>query len=345
VTALLEVEDLHVHFESDRGTVRAVDGISFSVDRGETLGIVGESGSGKTVASEALTRLLRMPPGGIPAGSVRFEGRELTAMSEKELRRVRGADIAYVFQDPETALNPVYSVGWQLREAIQLHSDASDERARERAIELLDAVGIPDATARVGDYPHEFSGGMRQRAVVAMALASDPKLLVADEPTTALDATVQAGILELLTDIQRERDMGVLLITHDLGVIAEVADRVAVLYAGKLMETADVYGLFDDPAHPYTRALFACLPGRGGSAAIEGTLPDPTDPPPGCRFAPRCRHAVEACHDGGQPPMYDLPNGGTVSCVHYGPNGDPSVLDAEGTDTAWRSADAEGVDD
>jgi peptide/nickel transport system ATP-binding protein len=331
VTApLLEVEDLHVHFETDRGTVRAVDGVSFAVERGETLCVVGESGSGKTVASEALVRLLRMPPGEIPAGSVRFEGRDLTAMSESELRRVRGAEIAYVFQDPETALNPVYTVGWQIREALQLHGDVGDERARERAVELLDAVGIPDATARVDDYPHEFSGGMKQRAVVAMALASDPKLLVADEPTTALDATVQAGILELLGDLQRELGMGVLLITHDLGVVAEVADRVVVLYAGKVMETGDVYALFDDPAHPYTRALFGCLPGRGGGATIEGTLPDPTDPPPGCRFAPRCRYAVDACRDGGQPPLNERPNGLSVSCVHYGPDGDPSVL--EGAD-------------
>jgi peptide/nickel transport system ATP-binding protein len=323
---LLDVDDLYVHFDTDRGTVRAVDGVSFSVDRGETLCIVGESGSGKTVASEALVRLLRMPPGRIPEGSVYFEGRDLTAMSDAELRRVRGAEVAYVFQDPETALNPVYSVGWQIREAVQLHRDVSDERARERAIELLDAVGIPDATSRVEDYPHEFSGGMKQRAVIAMALASDPKLLVADEPTTALDATVQAGILELLADLQREREMGLLLITHDLGVVAEVADRVVVLYAGKVMETGDVYALFDDPAHPYTRALFDCLPGRGGGVSIAGALPDSTDPPQGCRFAPRCRHAVEACRDGGQPPLYERPNGLEASCVHYGPNGDPSVL-------------------
>jgi peptide/nickel transport system ATP-binding protein len=328
VTApLLAVDDLHVQFDSEGGTVRAVDGVSFTVERGETLCVVGESGSGKTVATEALVRLLRTPPGDLSAGSVRFEGRDLAAMSEAELRRVRGAEIAYVFQDPETALNPVYPVGWQIREAIQLHRDVADADARERAIELLDAVGIPDATARVDDYPHELSGGMRQRAVIAMALAADPKLLVADEPTTALDATVQAGILELLADLQRERDMAVLLVTHDLGVVAEVADRVVVLYAGKVMETGDVYALFDDPAHPYTRALFDCLPGRRGGASIEGSLPDPTDPPPGCRFAPRCPHAVEACRTGGQPPLYERPNGLRASCVHYGPGGDPSVLE------------------
>jgi peptide/nickel transport system ATP-binding protein len=228
-------------------------------------------------------------------------------MSDEELTEIRGGEIAHVFQNPQGALNPVYSVGWQLIEAVRLHDDVSKPEARERALELLDRVGIPDATSRFDDYPHEFSGGMKQRVVIAMALASNPKLLIADEPTTALDVTIQAQILRLLEDLQEEFDMSILLITHDLGVVAEVADRVIVLYAGKVMETAGVYDLFDHPSHPYTRALLDCLPGRGGRMhSIGGTLPDPTDPPPGCRFADRCPHAVDACLEGDQPPLYDV---------------------------------------
>jgi peptide/nickel transport system ATP-binding protein len=302
---LLEVEDLRTRFRTDEGVVRAVDGVSFSVRRGETVCLVGESGSGKTVASESITRLIRTPPGEIE-GTIRFEGRDLTTLSSKELTAVRGGDIAHVFQNPQGALNPVYTVGWQLVEAVRLHDDVSKREAKERALELLDRVGIPEATARFGDYPHEFSGGMKQRVVIAMALASNPTLLIADEPTTALDVTIQAQILRLLGDLQDEFDMSILLITHDLGVVAEVADRVVVLYAGKVMESADVYDLFDRPSHPYTRALLECLPGRGGRMrSIGGSLPDPTDPPPGCRFAERCPHAVDACTEGDQPPLYE----------------------------------------
>ncbi|WP_318570293.1 ABC transporter ATP-binding protein [Salinigranum marinum] len=351
---LLEVESLHTRFRTDDGVVRAVDGVSFTVDRGETVCLVGESGSGKTVASESITRLIRTPPGEID-GEIRFEGRELSTMSDEELTAVRGGEIAHVFQNPQGALNPVYTVGWQLVEAVRLHDDCSKQTAKERALELLDRVGIPDATSRFDDYPHEFSGGMKQRVVIAMALASNPKLLIADEPTTALDVTIQAQILRLLVELQDEFDMSILLITHDLGVVAEVADRVVVLYAGKVMESAGVYDLFDHPSHPYTRALLDCLPGRGGRMrSIGGTLPDPTEPPLGCRFADRCPHAVDACTEGDQPPLYEVGDGHGagethadtdhgVSCVHFGPGGDPGVVLGE-TDPATGTGRPTGSD-
>ncbi|MFB6086896.1 MAG: ABC transporter ATP-binding protein [Haloarculaceae archaeon] len=325
---LLEVDNLHTQFETDGGTVRAVDGISFDVDRGETVCIVGESGSGKTVASESITKLIRMPPGKIPEGSVRFKGRDLAALDDDELREVRGGEIAHVFQNPQGALNPVYTVGWQIVEAIQLHNDVDKKGARERAIDLLDRVGIPEAAARFHDYPHEFSGGMKQRVIIAMALASEPDLLIADEPTTALDVTIQAQILRLLSDLQTEFDMAVLLITHDLGVVAQVADHVVVMYAGKVMEEGSTFDIFEDPSHPYTRALLECLPGRGETMrSIGGSLPSAVNPPDGCRFADRCPHAVDECHAGEQPPLYPVDDGGhTVSCVHFAPERDPSVV-------------------
>jgi peptide/nickel transport system ATP-binding protein len=382
----LRVSELETRFRTDEGVVRAVDGVSFSVRAGETVCLVGESGSGKTVASESITRILRSPPAEIAADSIYFKGRDLAALSDRELRAVRGGEIAHVFQNPQGSLNPVYSVGWQLVEAIQLHSEAGRREARERAVELLDRVGIPEATARFDDYPHEFSGGMKQRVVIAMALAAEPDLLIADEPTTALDVTIQAQILRLLADLQREFDMAVLLITHDLGVVAQVADRVVVLYAGKVMERGSVYDVFESPAHPYTRALLACLPGRGErSQPIGGTLPDPTAPPPGCRFAPRCPHAVDACTGGGQPPEYDADGDGrapardgrrrsaashhtgagtagagvpaaggadaaddgidhAVSCVHYGPGGDPTVVERGDGDVDGDGPTGRGID-
>jgi peptide/nickel transport system ATP-binding protein len=347
---LLAVENLHAHFRTDDGLVRAVDGVDFTVERGETVCIVGESGSGKTVASESITKLIRMPPGEIPEGSVRFKGRDLTTLSDRELRSVRGGEIAHVFQNPQGALNPVYTVGWQIVEAVRLHDDSVTKReARERAVELLDRVGIPEATARVDDYPHEFSGGMKQRVVIAMALASNPDLLVADEPTTALDVTIQAQILRLLGELQAEFDMAVLLITHDLGVVAEVADRVVVMYAGKVMERGSVYDVFETPSHPYTRALLDCLPGRGeGTRSIGGQLPDPTAPPDGCRFAPRCPHAVADCRAGDQPPFYrarDGSGGHEVSCVHFAPGSDPSVVTGQGDTAAGSGADAGALAD
>ena len=326
---LLSVTNLQTRFHTDDGTVRAVDGVSFDVDRGETVCIVGESGSGKTVASESITRLVQSPPGEIDADSVLFDGRDVLSLNDNQLQSIRGGKIGHVFQNPQGALNPVYTVGWQITEAITLHRDVSDETAREHAIDLLDRVGIPEAATRFDDYPHEFSGGMKQRVVIAMALSSEPDLLIADEPTTALDATIQAQILRLLSDLQEDFDMGILLITHDLGIVAQIADRVVVMYAGKVMEQGDVYEIFENPSHPYTRALLACLPGRGNETrAIGGSLPSATDPPDGCRFHPRCPHAIDSCRNDDQPAL--VPADGdpdhTVSCVYYQPGKDPSII-------------------
>jgi peptide/nickel transport system ATP-binding protein len=343
----LRVDDLRTRFRTEDGEVRAVDGVSFDVAAGETVAIVGESGSGKTVTGESITRLIRTPPGEVDAEAVEFKGRDLSSLSDAQLRSVRGGEIAHVFQNPGDALNPVYSVGWQIVEAIEIHSDRDGQAARERALELLDRVGIPEATARFDDYPHEFSGGMKQRVMLAMALAGEPDLLIADEPTTALDVTIQAQILRLLAEIQREFETAVLLITHDLGVVAQTADRVVVLYAGKVMERGRVYELFERPSHPYTRALLQCLPGRGGSIeGIGGALPDPTDPPAGCRYSPRCSHAVPACRTGEQPPLHERTADQAVSCVHFSPGGDPSVVLEDGSsgDDGVASGDAPAAD-
>jgi len=327
---LLSVRNLTTQFDTDAGVVRAVDGVDFEIQAGETLCIVGESGSGKTVASESVTRILQTPPARID-GEVRFRGQDVGDMTEAELRELRGGRIGHIFQNPQDALNHCYTVGWQIVEAIQFHADVSDAEAKERAVELLDRVGIPEATARFDDYPHEFSGGMKQRVMIAMALAPEPDLLIADEPTTALDVTIQAQILSLLDEIQDEFGMSILFITHDLGVVAEVADRVLVMYAGKLMESADVHTIFDDPAHPYTRALLQCLPGRGDqTSGIEGSLPDPVNPPDGCRFAERCPHAVEECRTGDQPPLFDRGTDHRVSCIYYGPGYDESTIQDPG---------------
>ena len=326
---LLDVDDLHVYFRNDTGSdVRAVDGVSFQVQPGETTAIVGESGSGKTVTSEAVTQLFPSPPGYIPDGSIRLDGQELTDASDSELRKVRGAKVSHIFQNPQGALNPVYTVGWQIREAIMLHQDVSKSEANKRAVELMTQVGIPEASSRLDDYPHEFSGGQKQRVIIAMALACEPDLLIADEPTTALDVTIQAQILNLIKELQEEREMAVLFITHDLGVVAEVADRVVVMYAGKVMERGSVTDVFQTPAHPYTRALLECLPGEGGLGGIPGQLPEPTSPPDGCRFADRCPHAVEMCTEGGQPEFYEVRGNPdhTASCVHFAPTMDPSVV-------------------
>jgi len=299
--SLLSVRDLHVRFETDEGTVRAVDGVDFDVNYGETVCLVGESGSGKTVACESITRLIPERTSEI-SGSIRFDGTDLTSLSRSELESYRGGRVGHVFQNPQEALDPVYTIGAQVVEAIRIHRDVSKSDARAEAVELLDRVGIGDARARFDDYPHQFSGGMKQRVVVAMALACDPDLLVADEPTTALDVTIQRQVLDLLADLQAERGMALLFVTHDLGVVAEIADRVVVMYAGTVMETAPVAELFDSPGHPYTRALLACLPGRGeGFETIGGSMPNPTDPPAGCRFHPRCSHAVAECEEGGHP--------------------------------------------
>lgn len=330
---LLEVSNLHTYFDTDEGVVKAVDGIGFEIERGETVAIVGESGSGKTVTSETITRLFKSPPGYVPEGSIKFQGQEITEMSEAELRSLRGGSISHIFQNPQGALNPVYTVGWQIREAIKLHQNVSKEEANERAVELLTRVGIPEASSRLNDYPHEFSGGQKQRVMIAIALSCEPDLLIADEPTTALDVTIQAQILELLKELQAERDMSVLFITHDLGVVAEIADRVIVMYAGKVMEQGPVEEIFATPAHPYTQALLDCLPGSGGLGGIPGTLPDPRKPPSGCRFAERCEHAVDECFDGRQPPLHSIEGDEqhAVSCVHFGSGRDPTPV-LEGAD-------------
>ena len=323
---LLEVRDLHTQFNTDAGTLVAVDDVDFTVREGETVCIVGESGSGKTVATESVTRLIKQPPGEID-GTVRFKGQDLMGMTEKELREIRGNQIAHIFQNPQEAMNHCYTVGWQIVEAIQIHEDVSDAEARSRAVDLLDRVGIDNASARFDDYPHEFSGGQKQRAMIAMALVGNPDLLLADEPTTALDVTVQAQILRLLTDLQEEFGMGILFVTHDLGVVAEIADRIVVMYSGKVMERGDVYDIFEQPAHPYTQALMRCLPGKGSeTGGIPGSLPDPVDPPPGCRFAERCEYAVGECKQGKQPDEIAIGDDHHVSCVYYGSGYDSSVV-------------------
>ena len=340
---LLAVSDLSVRFHTDEGVVHAVDDVSFTVRRGETVCLVGESGSGKTVTGESLTRLVDTPPGEI-TGSVRFCGEELTTASEKRLRHVRGGEIAHIFQNPGDALTPVYTVGRQIAEVLEIHTGLSKRARRKRALDLLDRVEIPDPAATAESYPHELSGGMTQRVLIAAALAADPDLLVADEPTTALDVTTQAAILDLLSDLQAEFGMAVLFITHDLGVVARIADRVVVLYAGKVMERGPVGSLFADPAHPYTRALMACLPGRGErSRSIGGDLPDPTDPPAGCRFAPRCPFAVEDCHEGSHPPVVPVKGDPdrVAACLFHGEGYDSAHLDRE---VEWGEGDDRGRD-
>jgi peptide/nickel transport system ATP-binding protein len=340
---LLSVRELRTHFHTRDGTVRAVDGVSFDVHRGETVCLVGESGSGKTVTCESITRLISTPPGEIVSGDIRFDDRDLTLLSSKRLREVRGDRIAHVFQNPQNALDPVYTIGAQLVEAIRIHCDVSKAAARERAISLLNRVGLPKPATRMDNYPHQFSGGMRQRVVIAIALAADPDLLIADEPTTALDVTIEAQILNLLNELQRERGMAILFVTHDLGVVAEVADRVVVMYAGKVMERAGVYDCFERPAHPYTQALLRSLPGgRGVSKPIGGSPPDPADSPAGCRFHPRCPHAVAECSTGEQPPLLPAPSEDDVgldqqaSCVFYAPGHDRQVV-RDGLDTTSSS--------
>jgi peptide/nickel transport system ATP-binding protein len=307
--SLLEVEDLHVSFATPDGVLPAVRGVSFDVEPGETLGIVGESGSGKSVSTQTIVGLTR---GARVSGHARFEGRELLTMPAAELRRIRGAQIGMIFQDPLSSLHPNYRVGWQIVEMIRAHESVSRKDARQRAVELLGLVGIPTPGQRVHDYPHQFSGGMRQRVMIAMALALNPKLLIADEPTTALDVTVQAQIMTLIKRLQREFGTAVILITHDLGVIADVADRVVVMYAGKPLEYADKRTLYHQPHHPYTEGLIGSLPQRGhrGSAlrSIPGLPPSLLRVPPGCPFQPRCDYATDRCRSD-EPPMRDVEGG------------------------------------
>ena len=296
---LLSVRDLRVYFETEDGSVRAVDGISFEVKRGETLGIVGESGSGKSVANLSLMRLIPEPPGRIVSGSINFGGRDVLALSKTELRELRGKQIAMIFQDPMTSLNPFMRVSRQLMEVTQLHLGHTKQQARAHAIKMLEHVGIPDAAERVDSYPHEFSGGMRLRVMIAMALSCQPELLIADEPTTALDVTIQAQILELIRELKSQTGASVILITHDLGVVAGMTDRVIVMYAGKVFEQATTNELFERPANPYTRGLLRSVPDptdeQGALYQIPGQPPDLARLPPGCPFAPRCERAEEIC--------------------------------------------------
>jgi oligopeptide transport system ATP-binding protein len=295
--ALLEVIDLQTHFFTREGVVRAVDGVSLTVEPGRTLGLVGESGCGKSVTALSIMGLLPQPPARIVSGSIRFEHRDLTTLGERALEDVRGREIAMVFQDPMTSLNPTLTIGTQIGEVLERHLGLDREAARRRGAELLDEVGIARAPERLDDYPHRFSGGMRQRVMIAIAIACEPKLLIADEPTTALDVTVQAQVLDLLDDLRHAHRMAMLLITHNMGVVAEAADEVAVMYAGQIVEQAPALELFDRPEHPYTEALLAALPTLDGEAArqtrlpaIAGRPPDLIDPPAACRFAERCPH-------------------------------------------------------
>jgi oligopeptide/dipeptide ABC transporter ATP-binding protein len=319
--ALLAVDGLTVEFETDQGVHRVVEGVSFTVRPGEIVGLVGESGSGKTVTSLSVLRLIPSPPGRIIGGSIRFNGTDLLRADFDRMRRIRGAEIAMVFQDPMSSLNPAFTVGNQLTEAVLLHEDVSHREARARAVELLSRVGIPDPVARLDQYPHEFSGGMRQRVMIAMALICRPKLLIADEPTTALDVTVQAQVLELLRDIQAETGMAVVLVTHDLGVVAGICDRITVLYAGQVVETAEVHDLFRRPRHPYTAGLLAALPqrhsGDGDLASIPGRVPPPDQMPEGCRFHPRCPYAVERLCTSTPIAIEPLPGDAVVRCVRH----------------------------
>ncbi len=312
-TRLLEVRDLRTHF-FNRGTVaKAVDGVTFHVDAGEMLALVGESGCGKSVTAYSLLRLIADPPGKIVGGEILFEGRDLMKLPDDEMRRLRGDRIAMIFQDPMSSLNPVFTIGAQIAESVLVHRGGTKTAALSRAVELLDLVGIPDPRRRIDEYPHRLSGGMRQRAVIAMALACEPKLLIADEPTTALDVTIQAQVLALISELKQRLGMGVIMITHDLGVVAQHAQRVAVMYAGKIVEHAAVAELFSRPLHPYTKGLLASIPRQGVSGGrlieIPGMVPSLMDMPRGCSFAPRCSKAVDRCAN-------DVPSLADISPLH-----------------------------
>ena len=320
---LLEVTDLKTYFDTDEGVVKAVDGVSFHIDRGETLAVVGESGSGKSVTSLSVMRLIPTPPGRIASGAMMFEGQDLVRKTEREMRRIRGNEISMIFQEPMTSLNPVYTVGDQIAEAIVLHQGKSYREGMKLAVEMLDLVGIPEPGKRVKNYPHQMSGGMRQRVMIAMALSCGPKLLIADEPTTALDVTIQAQILDLMRKLQREIGMSILFITHDLGVVAEMADRVVVMYAGRAVEEGDVNDIFARPQMPYTLGLMNSIPRVDRAAehqerleAIPGNVPNPLYLPAGCAFHPRCRFAVDECKQA-IPPLEDVGEGHMVRCIRW----------------------------
>jgi len=319
--ALLEIKGLKTHFQTDDGWLHAVDGVDMTIDAGETLGIVGESGCGKSVTAKTVMKLIDMPPGKIVAGQVLWQGRDLVPLDSASMRRIRAKEIAIIFQEPMTSLNPVYTVGEQIAESVRLHEGLSRKDAMDRAVEMLRLVRIPTAESRVRDYPHQFSGGMRQRVMIAIALACNPKLLIADEPTTALDVTIQAQILDLMGELKDRLGMAVMLITHAMGVVAETAQRVVVMYAGKVIEEAPVGELFAHPRHPYTQGLIRSIPRIDLAAthkmrleAIAGTVPKLVAPPEGCRFAPRCRHAQPECTSA-TPPLRTVAPGHKVACI------------------------------
>ncbi|MFJ4874807.1 ABC transporter ATP-binding protein [Streptomyces sp. NPDC088745] len=314
---LLEVRDLHVEFKTRDGVAKAVNGVNYSVDEGETLAVLGESGSGKSVTAQAVMGILDMPPGRIPQGEILFQGQDVLKLKEDRRRKIRGAEMAMIFQDALSSLNPVLTVGEQLGEMFVVHRGMSKKDSRAKAVELMDRVRIPAAKERVGQYPHQFSGGMRQRIMIAMALALEPRLIIADEPTTALDVTVQAQVMDLLAELRRELNMGLILITHDLGVVADVADKIAVMYAGRIVETAPVHEIYANPAHPYTKGLLASIPRLDQKGqelyAIKGLPPNLLHIPPGCAFNPRCPMAQDICRSE-VPPLYDVAAGRQSAC-------------------------------
>ena len=316
--ALLSVRNLSIKFATEQGAVTAVDDLSFDLGAGEVLGLVGESGCGKSVTALSIMGLLSTPPGRIGGGQILFEGQDLLTKSRRDMRRIRGSRISMIFQEPMTSLNPVFTIGDQLIETIRWHEWIGPAAARRRAVEMLDKVGIPSPAQRLDDYPHQLSGGMRQRVMIAIALACTPALLLADEPTTALDVTIQAQILDLLAALQQEFRMAVILITHDLGVVAQFVDRVAVMYAGRLVETGSVTDVFERPTHPYTQGLLASIPSledeQDRLASIPGTVPDPFALPSGCRFQPRCGHARPPCSLA-DPPLIECASAHAVACI------------------------------
>lgn len=314
---LLRIEDLEIRYETDDGIVYALNGVSLHVDEGETLGLVGETGAGKTTLAKGILRLIQTPPGKIVNGKVYFDGKDILAMSDHDLHQVRGNAISMVFQDPMTSLNPVMTVGEQIEEVIAVHnSNLSKEEIRERAIAMLKRVGI--SADRIDEYPHQFSGGMKQRVIIAIALACNPKLLLADEPTTALDVTIQAQVLDMIRKLKTEMNTAMILISHDLGVVAQTCDRVAIIYAGRIVETGNLRDIYKNPKHPYTIGLLDSIPSLTKDAKrlkpIKGLMPDPTDLPPGCPFAPRCNYATAACSEA-VPELADRGNGHLVRCI------------------------------
>jgi oligopeptide/dipeptide ABC transporter ATP-binding protein len=319
--ALLGVENLRTHFFSAGKVIRALDGITFQIQEGEVFGIVGETGSGKSVTALSILRLIPFPPGKIVDGAIRYKQTDLLALSSEQMRRTRGKEISMIFQEPMTSLNPVFRIGEQMREVIMLHQGLAKPAAFAAAVAMLERVRIPDARKVAGQYPHQLSGGMRQRVMIAMELSCRPALLIADEPTTALDVTIQAQILRLLKEMQRETGTSILLITHDLGVVAQMCDRVAVMYAGSIVEQAGVVEIFENPRHPYTQGLWGAIPlverEKEALAVIPGTVPDLSRLPEGCKFHPRCSHRFEPC-DGKRPPMLEISPGHHAACYLYG---------------------------